>query len=96
MKIIQAWIINNIGITKQKYTIICKKKKKKREKLCKILYQNFFTAFLLPYPKVSFVIKYNPQNSETNFCEKYEGDMLKIIIIMMGYTLNNFITHMTI
>jgi hypothetical protein len=49
-----------------------------------------------PYPKVSFVIEYNPQNSEMNFSWKYEGDMLKIIIIMMGYTLNNFITHMTI
>jgi hypothetical protein len=33
----------------------------------------------------------NPQNSEMNFYEKYEVDMLEIIIIIMGYTLNNFI-----
>ncbi len=26
----------------------------------------------------------NPQNSEMNFCEKYEIDMLKIIIIIIG------------
>jgi hypothetical protein len=31
----------------------------------------------------------NPQNSEMKFCEKYEVDMLKIIIIIIGYTLNN-------
>ncbi len=28
--------------------------------------------------------------------EKYEVDMLKIIIIIMDYTLNNFNTHITI
>jgi hypothetical protein len=38
----------------------------------------------------------NPQTTETNFCEKYEIDMLKIIIIMIGYTLNNFFTQMII
>jgi hypothetical protein len=27
------------------------------------------------------------------FCENIEVDMLKIIIIIIGYTLNNFITH---
>ncbi len=37
----------------------------------------------------------NPQNSGTIFCEKYEVDMLKIIMIFIGYTLTNFITHMT-
>jgi hypothetical protein len=25
-----------------------------------------------------------------NFCEKYDIDMLKIIIIIIGYTMNNF------
>jgi len=39
---------------------------------------------------------YNPQTTETNFCEKYEVGMLKIIIIMIGYTLNNFFTQMII
>jgi len=38
----------------------------------------------------------NPQTTETNFCEKYEVGMLKIIIIMIGYTLNNFFTQMII
>ncbi len=38
----------------------------------------------------------NPQNSEMKICEKYEVDMLKIIIIFIGYTLNNFTTHITI
>jgi hypothetical protein len=28
--------------------------------------------------------------------EKYKVDMLKIIIIIIGYTLNNFTTHITI
>jgi hypothetical protein len=32
----------------------------------------------------------NLQNSEMKFCEKYEVDMLKIIIIIIGYILNNF------
>jgi hypothetical protein len=30
----------------------------------------------------------NPQNSEMNFCEKYEVDMLKTIIIIISYILN--------
>jgi hypothetical protein len=30
------------------------------------------------------------------FCEKYEVDMLKIIILIIGYTLNNLATHVTI
>jgi hypothetical protein len=38
----------------------------------------------------------NPQNREMKFCEKYEIDMLKIIIIIIGYILNNFTTHITI
>jgi hypothetical protein len=38
----------------------------------------------------------NPQNNEVKICEKYEVDMLKIIIIIIGYTLNNFIIHITI
>jgi len=38
----------------------------------------------------------NPQKREMKFCEKYEVDMLKIIIIIIGYTLNNFTTHTTI
>jgi hypothetical protein len=38
----------------------------------------------------------NPQNNEMKFCEKYEVDILKIIIIIVGYTLNNFTTHITI
>ncbi len=37
----------------------------------------------------------NPQNSEMKFCEKYEADMLKIIIIIIAYTLNNFTNHIT-
>jgi hypothetical protein len=36
---------------------------------------------------------HNPQNTETIL---YEIDMLKIIIIMIGYTVNNFIAHLTI
>ncbi len=31
----------------------------------------------------------NPQNNEMNFCENIEVYMLKIIIIMIGYTLKN-------
>jgi hypothetical protein len=38
----------------------------------------------------------NPQNSEMNFLWKYEVDMLKIIIIIISYTLNNFTTHIRI
>jgi hypothetical protein len=39
----------------------------------------------------------NPQNSEMKFCENMtSGDMLKIIIIIIGYDLNNFTTHITI
>jgi hypothetical protein len=34
----------------------------------------------------------NPQNSEMKFCENMV-DMLKIIIIIIGYILNNFTTH---
>jgi hypothetical protein len=32
----------------------------------------------------------NPQNSEMKICKNYEVVMLKIIIIIIGYTLNNF------
>jgi hypothetical protein len=35
----------------------------------------------------------NPQNSEMRFCEKYEVVMLKIIIIIIGYILNNIIVN---
>jgi hypothetical protein len=39
----------------------------------------------------------NPQNSEMKICEKYEVDMLKIIIILIiRYILNNFTTRITI
>jgi len=38
----------------------------------------------------------NPENNEMIFFWKYKIDMLKIIIILIGYTLNNFTTHMTI
>jgi len=38
----------------------------------------------------------NPRNDEIKICEKYEVDMLKIIIIIIGYIINNFITHITI
>ncbi len=38
----------------------------------------------------------DPQNSEMKICEKHEVDILKIIIIIIGYTLNNFTTHITI
>jgi hypothetical protein len=38
----------------------------------------------------------NLQNSEMFFFGKYEVNMLKIIIIIVGYTLNNFTTHTTI
>jgi hypothetical protein len=38
----------------------------------------------------------NPQNSEMKFGEKIEVDMLKIIITIIGYILNNFTTHITI
>jgi hypothetical protein len=37
----------------------------------------------------------NPQNSEMKFV-KCKVHMLKIIITIIGYTLNNFTTHMTI
>jgi len=37
-----------------------------------------------------------PQNNEMKFYEKYEVEMLKIIIIIIGYTLNNFTTHIII
>jgi hypothetical protein len=36
-----------------------------------------------------------PLNSENIFCENNEDDMLKIIIIIIGYTLNNFTSHIT-
>jgi hypothetical protein len=39
----------------------------------------------------------NPQNSEMKFCQNMKlVDMLKIIIIIVGYTLNNVTTHITI
>ncbi len=38
----------------------------------------------------------NHENNEMKICEKYEVNMLKIIIIIVGYTLNNFTTHITI
>jgi hypothetical protein len=37
----------------------------------------------------------NPQNSEMKFFENMKFDMLKIIIIIIGYILNNFTTHIT-
>jgi len=36
------------------------------------------------------------KNSEMKFCENYEVEKLKIIIIIIGYTLNNFTTLFTI
>jgi hypothetical protein len=50
----------------------------------------------VPYPKVSFGSLNNPQNSEKKILWKYEVDMLKIIIIIIGYILKNFTTHITI
>jgi hypothetical protein len=44
----------------------------------------------------SFSWSNNLQNSETNFCENMKLTCCKIIIIMIGYILNNFISHMTI
>jgi hypothetical protein len=38
----------------------------------------------------------NPQNSEMKFCEKYEVDIMKIIIIIIHHIPNNFTTHITI
>jgi hypothetical protein len=38
----------------------------------------------------------NAQNSEMKFCEKYEVDMLKLIVIIRGYIMNNFTTLITI
>ncbi len=35
----------------------------------------------------------NPPTTETISFEKYEVDMLKVIIIMIWYTLNNFLTQ---
>jgi len=34
-------------------------------------------------------------NSEMKFCENMKLNMLKIILIIIGYTLNNFTTHIT-
>jgi len=49
------------------------------------------------YPTLRAVSSLNNiQNNEMKICEKYEVDMLKIIIIIIGYNLNNFTTHMTI
>jgi hypothetical protein len=38
----------------------------------------------------------NPQNNEMKICEKFEFDMLKIIMGIVGYTLNDFTIHVTI
>ncbi len=38
----------------------------------------------------------NPQNSEMFFLWKYDIDIVKIIIIIIGYTPNNFTAHVTI
>ncbi len=47
------------------------------------------------YPRLVSSLN-NPQNSEMNFCENNEVTLLKIIIIMIAYTWNNFTSHMTI
>jgi hypothetical protein len=46
-------------------------------------------------PKRSISLLNNPQNNEMKFLSKYQVDMLKIIIIIVGYILNNFIIHIT-
>jgi hypothetical protein len=71
---------------------------------CEFVLGIYFGLSLIGYGKNSYSLNYltlrsisslnNPQNSEMKICEKYEVDMLKIIII--GYTLNNFTTHITI
>jgi hypothetical protein len=38
----------------------------------------------------------NPQNSETKICENMKLKCLKIILIIIGYSLNNFTTSITI
>jgi hypothetical protein len=38
----------------------------------------------------------DPQNSDMKICEKHEVDILKTIIIIIGQTLNNFTTLITI
>jgi hypothetical protein len=38
----------------------------------------------------------NTKNSEIDFCEKCEVEILKIIIIIIGYTLNNYISYVPI
>jgi hypothetical protein len=50
---------------------------------------------ILPYPEVNFFIKSSLKYWNENLW-KYEVDMLKIIVIIVGYTLNGFITHITI
>jgi hypothetical protein len=43
------------------------------------------------YLTLRLVLSLNiPQNSEMKFCEKYKVDILKIIIIIIDYILNNF------
>ncbi len=53
-------------------------------------------SLILPYTLRLVLSLNNPQNSEMKICEKYEVDMLKITIIIIGYILNNFTTHITI
>jgi len=38
----------------------------------------------------------NPQSNKNEILWKYEVDMLKIIVIIIYYILNNFTTHITI
>jgi hypothetical protein len=62
-----------------------------------LLYQNY-TQAIREYLTLTSISSLNnpPQNSEMKICEKYGVDMLKIIIIIIGYTLHNFIIHITI
>jgi hypothetical protein len=62
--------------------------------MCSVIDRAVATSYLT---RRSVVSSNNPQNSEMKFGEKYEFDMLKIIIIIIiGYILNNFTTHITI
>jgi hypothetical protein len=55
---------------------------------------NFYHEAHKQYLTLRLVLSlYNSQKSEMIFFEKYEVDMFKIIIIIVGYTLNNLTTH---
>ncbi len=71
-----------------------------RIKTCVKPQVQFFWPSLLTYTQPSYLtlrsvssLNYNLQNSEMKFYEKNEVDMLKIIRIIVCYTLNKFITH---